>query len=73
MTENDGGNNDGNIVREIDVDLEQLEPDANLTVINDHTVAQAVREAQQDYASRQSDHAAHPGEENLITLRIHSW
>ena len=72
MTEN-GDNNDENIGIAIDVDLEQLEPDANLTVIRDHTVAQAVRQAMDDYADRQAQDAAHPGPENLIILRVHSW
>ena len=69
MSENDGGPID----IEIEVDLEELEPDANTTVIKNHAVAQAVRRAQNEYADRQSDNAASPGPQNHITLRVHSW
>jgi hypothetical protein len=66
--------NDGDpIDLEICVDLEELEPDANTTVIKNHAVAQAVRRAQNEYADRQAENAASPGPENHITLRVHSW
>jgi len=66
--------NDGDPIEiEIDVDLEELEPDANTTVIKNHAVAQAVRQAQNEYADRQAENAAHPGPENQLILRVHSW
>jgi hypothetical protein len=32
-----------------------------------------VRQAQNEYADRQAENAAHPGPENQLILRVHSW
>jgi histidinol dehydrogenase len=59
--------------KELDVRLEAIDPDANTAIIDDARVAQAVHDAQEEYRQRQKKNAAHPGPENLIILRVHSW